>query len=117
MPAQHIEKVKVAAILHDYAKVLPEEEQLLLLSKYLTKDEIEYYKDYLPVIHSILGAYLVKEESVSILNPITEDHQYLRKSLTPTLDVNMIIVFLNEEITQYKRFAAVDEKVVNIFCQ
>ena len=29
--------------------------------------------------------YLVKEEAVSILNPITEDHQYLRKSLTPTL--------------------------------
>lgn len=57
-----LEKVKVAAILHDYAKVLPEEEQLLLLSKYLTKDEIEYYKDYLPVIHSILGAYLVKED-------------------------------------------------------
>ncbi|MBR3891367.1 MAG: phenylalanine--tRNA ligase subunit beta [Bacilli bacterium] len=29
--------------------------------------------------------YLVNEEPVSILNPITEDHQYLRRSLVPTL--------------------------------
>ena len=29
--------------------------------------------------------YLVKDEVISILNPITEDHQYLRRSLVPTL--------------------------------
>lgn len=29
--------------------------------------------------------YLVSEAPVSILNPITEDHQYLRRSLVPTL--------------------------------
>lgn len=56
------EKVKVTAILHDYAKVLKEEEQLLLLSKYVDKDQLEYYKMYLPVIHSILGSYLVQED-------------------------------------------------------
>ena len=69
------EKVKVAAILHDYAKVLKEEEQLLLLSKYVDKDQLEYYKMYLPVIHSVLGRYLVQEDMAindsEILDAIT----------------------------------------------
>ncbi|MBR2891750.1 MAG: bis(5'-nucleosyl)-tetraphosphatase (symmetrical) YqeK [Bacilli bacterium] len=57
-----IELVKITAILHDYGKNIPEDEQLKLLEKYLTVDEINHYKSYLPVVHSILGAYLVKDE-------------------------------------------------------
>ena len=56
------EKIKIAAILHDYAKACPEEEQLLLLSKYVDYAKLMHYKDYPSVIHSILGAYLVKDE-------------------------------------------------------
>lgn len=55
------QKVKIAAILHDVAKEIPEEESYARLEKYGVKlDDIE--KRNFNLIHSILGAEIAKNE-------------------------------------------------------
>lgn len=46
---------------------------------------------------------------------IVSDLRHSKVNLNKSYTIIPIIVFLNEEITQYKRFATVGEKVVNIF--
>ena len=58
---ENIEKVKIAAILHDIAKEIPKEESYNMLKKYGVKlDDIE--KRNFNLIHSILGAEIAKNE-------------------------------------------------------
>lgn len=58
---ENIEKVKIAAILHDIAKEIPKEESYNMLEKCGVKlDDIE--KRNFNLIHSILGAEIAKNE-------------------------------------------------------
>jgi predicted HD superfamily hydrolase involved in NAD metabolism len=54
--------LEMACLLHDYAKIYSFEDSIKLLSKYESNLVIEYLKDYPTVIHSILGAHLIKEK-------------------------------------------------------
>lgn len=56
------EKIKMAGILHDYAKEISFEDSVKYLEKYLTLGEIVKVKKSPAVVHSIVGYYLVKEE-------------------------------------------------------
>ena len=46
---------------------------------------------------------------------IVSDLRHSKVNLNQSYQIIPIIVFLNEEIVQYKRFVLVDDKVVNIF--
>ena len=55
------EKIKLAGILHDYSKIHEDAEMVAILQKYMGEKALEY-KDYLPVVHSVLGYYEVQDE-------------------------------------------------------
>lgn len=55
------EKLKIAGILHDIAKIYDFDTSLEMLKKYESNEVVEHYKNYPNVIHAVLGAHLAKE--------------------------------------------------------
>lgn len=67
------ETVKIAAILHDYAKIYNVDEQISLLKKY---DQKSISLNYPSTIHAYLAPYLLKERYPDISNEILDAIKY-----------------------------------------
>ena len=111
------EKIKLAGILHDYAKEMSFEESVKYLEKHLTLVEIVKAKRSPAVLHSIVGYYLVQEE----LN-IT-DEEILKAILNHTTgNANMSkleeLIFVSDAVEETRTYNGVEkirEKVLDDF--
>lgn len=102
------EKIKIAGILHDYAKTMSFEESTKYLEKYLTLVELVKAKRSPAVIHSIVGYYLVQEE-LGI-----KDKEILKAILNHTTgDTNMSkleeLIFVADAIEDTRTYAGVEQ--------
>ena len=79
-----LEKVAIAAILHDFAKEFKRDE-LVSISKNFFKEETEDYLDYIEILHSYAGTYIAKNKfninDSDILNAI-KYHTTGRKNMS-----------------------------------
>lgn len=112
-----IEKIKIAGILHDYAKEMSFEDSIHYLEKYLTLVELVKAKRSPTVLHSIVGYYLVQEE----LN--INDEEILKAILNHTtgapnmskLEELIFVADAIEATRTYKGVEVIREKVLDSF--
>lgn len=103
-----VEKVRISALLHDYAKVLPITEQKRLLHKYLAKRDALYYEKYDSVIHSIIGAYLVKEE-LKIDDAEIFDAIYYHTTGKKKMPLLTKLIYLSDAIEATRNYDGVED--------
>ena len=109
----NIEDTKIAALAHDIAKELPQEEAFELVKKYnLELDEIE--KVNFNLVHSKLGAEIVKEKygfNEDIINAIRY-HTTGRENMS-ILEKIIFLADATEENRSYKELNSLVEMIKN----
>ncbi len=102
------EKLKTAALLHDYAKLYHKDEVLELLRQNSTPEAFEMYQRAPKVCHSILGAILVKKE-LNIDDP--DIISAIRYHTTGNPNMNLLdkIIFVSDAIEENRNYAGVEE--------
>ncbi len=101
------ELIKLSGILHDYAKSLTIDEQIEKIGLFLSVEEVEYYKHYLPVVHSLLGRYLVEKE-LGIKNEEILDAIYYHTTGKPKMSLLTKLIFVSDAVERNRDYPNVE---------
>ena len=101
-----VEKVKLAGILHDYSKIYTDQEMIERLVPFIGKEAYEY-QNYLPVVHSILGAYLVRSE-LGIMDSDIFNAIYYHTTGCPKMEKLAMLIYVADAVEATRTYPGAD---------
>lgn len=102
----NLHDLEMACLLHDYAKIYSYEESIKLLEKYESKIIVEHLKKYPSVIHSVLGAHLIKDKFG--VNKDVFEAVYYHTTGSKTMSTLSKVVYVSDCIEKNRNFPNVE---------